>query len=87
LNKEIDVFVIVRNQIDYKNEVLAVRKTIKSAKARIVEIGKKMVEDAKDIEPLELDIDNETGEVYLTRAEYENEDPLYVLSFVEISDV
>ncbi|MFA5766455.1 MAG: hypothetical protein WC919_00840 [Candidatus Paceibacterota bacterium] len=81
------MFVIVRNQMDYQNEILAIRSTKQLTLVRIAEIAEQMVKEAQDTEPLEIDADDETGEVYLTRAEFENEDPLYTLSYVVVEDV
>lgn len=81
------MFVIVRNQMDCENEVLAVRKTRKRAKIRIAKIAEQMAKESQDTEPLDLTTNEDGSEVYLTRAEFENEDPHYVLTFIQVDDV
>lgn len=79
------MYVIVRSQIDYQNEILAIRSTKKAAMTHMAEIAKQMVKDARDTEPLELD-DSKEGEISLTRTEFENEEPMWVLEIITVND-
>jgi hypothetical protein len=78
-------YVIVRSQIDYQNEILAVRSTKKAANTCMTEIAKQMVEDASDTEPLGIDT-TKSGEITLTRTEFENEEPKWVLEIIMVED-
>ena len=84
------LYVITQQSDDYPedNKVLAIRATLRPTLTRMAEIADKKVLESNGTDTrLARSASKDGKEIYLTRAEFEGEGPLYVLSYQVVLDV